>query len=57
MLRNMNRQDNSSKLIGKNVEVVVASLEIGLLSPYFSEETEKDHEKVSVMVNCLRAEF
>jgi len=53
----MNWQDNSSKLIGKNVEVVVASLEIGLLSPYFSEETEKDHEKVSVRVNCLRAEF
>jgi len=31
----MDWQDKSSELIGKNVKVVVASLEIGLLSPYF----------------------
>jgi len=41
MLRNMDWQHNSSKLIGKNVEVVVASLEIVLLSPYFLKRLRK----------------
>jgi len=37
----MDWHDNSPKLIGKNVKVVLTSLEIGLLSPYFLKRLRK----------------